>query len=109
MPDVSSAPVTRHGGVGMLRRSAALPRFIHQSLVVLLRGLELVGADHALSRIVAIAVAPRRGRWRLVADHAAAPLLLETIGTVAAKVPLVGPQLAIGVEVLRREDVDLQR
>src|SRR6185369_17316383 len=41
--------------------------------------------------------------------HPATPLLLETVGTVAAEVPLVGPQRAIGVEVFRGEDVDLER
>ena len=106
VPNVAPAPLARHCGVCMLRRSAAAARLVEERLVVGLRRLELVGADDRLARVIPIAVSPCRRCRRLVADHLAPPLLLETIGTVAAEVTLVGPQLAVGIEVLGREDVD---
>ena len=109
VPHVAPAPVARHRGVGVLCRSAAAARLVEERLVVGLCGLELVGADDRLARVVPIAVSPRGRCRRLVADHLAPPLLLETIGTVAPEVPLVGPQRAVGVEVLGREDVDRER
>src|SRR6185503_3813542 len=105
----AAAPLARHSGIGVLRRPAALARLLQERLVVGLRRLELVRTDHRLTRVVPIAVAPRRRCRRRVADHSPSPLLLETVGTVAPEVPLVGPQRAIGVEIFRGEDVHLQR
>src|SRR6187200_1815303 len=96
----------------MLRGAAALLRFSEQRLIVLLRGLEPIWAHDPLARVVAIAVSPRSGARGIFADQRAVQrtsLRLERQRAVAAEVPLVGPQCAIGVEVLRREKVDGQR
>src|SRR5262245_979398 len=109
VPHVASAPVAWDGRVGMLCRSAAALRLREQRFVVGLGGLELVRTDHARPRIVAVTIAPRRRRGRLVANHAASPLLLETVWTIAAEVPFVSPQRPVGVEILGCEDVHFER
>src|SRR5690606_11072340 len=67
-----------------------------------------------LARIIAIAMSPRGGRGRVVADDGSAPagrgpLRFEGGAAVAAEVARVAPELAIAIKVLRREDVDRQR
>src|SRR5690606_42140311 len=59
----------RSGRVRVLGRPAAALRLLEQRLVVLLRGLERIRAHDRLARIVAIAISPRGGRWRIVADQ----------------------------------------
>src|SRR5688572_1277549 len=93
----------------MYGRPAAVLRLRDQRLVVRVRGLEGVRTDHPGARIVAVAVSPGRRRRRPVANDLAAPLPLETKRAVAAEVTLVGPERAVGVKVLRREDVDWKR
>ena len=66
---VAAGPFTRHGGVGVLRRPAALLRLREQRFVVFLSGLERVGADDGFARIVAVAVAPRAPTRAVVADQ----------------------------------------
>src|SRR5690606_17353421 len=98
---------------GVLRRTASLLRLLEQRVVMLLRGLERIRADDRLSRIVLVALPPRRGHRRIVADQRlaerTAPQLLDARRAVAAEVTLVAPELAILVEVLRREQIDRQR
>ena len=87
-------------------------RLLQQRRVVLLGGLERVRAHDLLARIVAIAEAPRGRSRRIVADQrnlVRAPDLLEADGRVAAVVAPVGPELAVLVEILGREDVVRQR
>src|SRR5690606_16522125 len=85
---------------------------LEQRLVVLLGGLERIRAHDRLARIVAIAVAPRGRRRRIVADQAGAvraPLLLERDRAVAAEVARIAPEVAVLVEILGREEIDLER
>src|SRR5690606_39542462 len=105
-------PLPGHGRVRVLGRPAAALRLLEQRLVVLLRGLERIRAHDRLARIVAIAISPRGGRWRIVADQriaVAAPEVLDRGGAVAAEVARIAPEVAVLVEVLRREEVDLER
>src|SRR5690606_34689677 len=99
--------------IRMLRRAAPPLRLLEQSVVVLLGGLERIRADDRLARIVLVALAPWRGRRRVVADHRLterpAPQLLDARRAVAAEIARIAPELAILVEVLRREEVDRQR
>src|SRR5690606_24187936 len=94
-------------------RAAAFLRLLEQGLVVLLGGLERIRADDRLARIVLVAVAPRRGRRRVIADQRLAerpsPELLDARRAVAAEVARVAPKLAVLVEILRREEIDRQR
>src|SRR5690606_37104006 len=61
---------------------------------------------------VAIAEPPRCRARRIVANQAvpiAAPQVLERRRAVATEIPRIAPQLAILVEIVRSEDVDLER
>src|SRR5690606_35225987 len=78
----------------------------------LLRGLERIGAHDRFAWIVAIAVAPRRRRRWILAHQVravSAPEILECGGAVTAEIARIAPELAILVEILRREDVDGKR
>src|SRR5581483_4434971 len=100
-----------HGGIGVLRRPAALARLLEQSLVVLLRGLEPVWTDDRRARVVAVAVTPRGGGRPRLADQPGAeraPLLLDTGRTIAAEVAWIAPQCPILVKVLGREQIHRQ-
>jgi len=79
---------------------------------MLLRGLERIGTDDGLARIVAIAIAPGGGARRIVTNRCTedrAALHLQSFRTVAAEVARVLPQLAVLVEVLGGEEIDRQR
>ena len=96
----------------MRRRAAAIARLLQQGRVVRLRGGERVGADDLAPRIIAIAEAPGGRARRIVADErhlVRAPDLLEADRRIAPVIARVRPELAILVEILRREDVDRQR
>src|SRR5690606_35406969 len=83
-----------------------------QRLVVLLRRLERVRAHDRLARVVAVAVAPRRGARRVVADQTravAGPEALDRERAVAAEVARIAPRVAVRVEVVGREQVPLER
>ncbi len=110
---VAAGPFAGHGRVGVLRRAAALRRLGQQRLVMRLRGLERVRADDGLARIVAVAVTPRR-RARAPSPPISRPPVAPHSSSsadraVAAEVARVVPELAILVEILRREQVDRQR
>src|SRR5690606_28555985 len=105
-------PLARDRRVGVLGRAAALLRLREQGLVVLLRGLERIRAHDRLTRIVAIAMPPRRRGRRILTDQAvavAAPEILERRRAVAAEVARVAPELPVLVEVFRGEQIDGQR
>ena len=106
-----------HRFVGVLRRPASRFRVGHQRLVVILRGLERIGAHDVLARPIHLAVSPARRPGRIAADsrvgRARAGAAAAHVGNlprgVAAPVPLVRPQRAILVEVLGREHVHGKR
>ena len=100
--------------LGVLGRSTTHLCFCEQRFVVFTRRLERVRTDDCFAWVVALAVTPgcrlrvvvveRPGAARIVA-----PDRVEGDRAVAAVVPLVHPEVAIGVEVLRGEDVARQR
>ncbi len=90
-------------------RAAAAASFLQQRLVVLLGGLEGIGADDGLARQAAVAMTPRGIRVRARVQRVGAQNAALNFGrhrAVAAEVALVAPQRLIGVEILAREDVD---
>ena len=93
-------------------RAAFRTGFGEQRLVVLLRRVERIRRHDLLARIIAVAVAPRAGLGRMIADDrhlGGAPLRLEAGGRVAPEIARIGPKLAVDIEVARREDVARQR
>ena len=79
---------------------------------MLLGRREPVRAHDLLARIIAVAEAPGRRARRIVADQrhlVRAPDLLEADGRVAAVIARIEPEVAVLVEVRRREDVVRQR
>src|SRR5690606_28816574 len=110
-PYVAAGPLAGHGRIRVLRRPAAPLRLLEQRLVVLLRGRERIRAHDRLARIVAVAVAPRGGRGRIVADdpRPRGPLRLERGAAVAAEVARIAPERPVLVEILGRENIDRER
>src|SRR5688572_31348731 len=102
--------VAGHRRVRVLGGAAATAGLLEQCLVMLLRGLEGVRAHYAHARVVAVAITPRRRLRRLLADQRIlAPEILERCGAVAAEVARIAPQLAILVEIRRREKIHRER
>src|SRR4029079_14934881 len=99
--------------VRVLGRPAACLGLREQRLVTLLRGLERVGAHYALARVILLAIAPSRRARRVAADRrdagVRAALGLDRPRAVAAEIALVGPERAVLVEILRREEIDRER
>src|SRR5690606_13129932 len=109
---VAAGPLAGNRGVGVLGRPAAAARLLEQPSVVRLRGLEFIGADYRLARIVAVAVAPRSARRRIVPDRAAAvtaPEVFDRSRAVAAEIARVAPERPVLVEILRGEEIHLER
>jgi hypothetical protein len=113
VPGIAPVPV-RQRLLRVRRWSAACFGFDEQGCVVFLCGLERIGTDDGLARVVAIAMAPGC-RCRVAVFECpwtagvVAPDRVERDRTVAAVVVLVHPQRAIEVEVLRCKDVARQR
>ncbi len=74
-----------------------------------LRRLERVGADNRRAWVISVAVSPGGRARGVVADHTLPPLRLERIRAVAAEIARVAPERAVGVEILRGEEVNLER
>ena len=77
-----------------------------------LRRLEFIGTDERLAGQALVAQSPRGRARRIAADHRdgiGAVLVLEPLRAVAAEVARILPELAILVEILRREQIDGQR
>src|SRR5689334_14333835 len=107
---IAPRPLPRHGRVRVLRWAAALARLREQRFVMFLRRLERVRAHDRLTRVIAVAITPRRRPGRIVADQPIlAPEILERGGAVAAEVTRIAPQVAVLVEVRRREEIDFER
>ena len=103
---VAPRPLAGHGRVRVLGGAAAPARLLEQCLVMLLRGLERVRAHDRLARVIAVAITPRRRLRRILADQPIlAPEILERGRAVAAEVARIAPQIAILVEVRRREQI----
>ena len=94
------------------RGTAASLRLGEQGRVVRFRGIESVGTDDLVARIVPIAVTPRSRRRRIVTDQrdlVCAPDLLQADRRVATVVARIGPERLVEVKILGREDVHRQR
>src|SRR5690606_32439241 len=84
-------------------------------LVVLSCRLERVWRNDGLARVVDLAAAPRGALGRRRADQHArrrevgAPHGLQRRRAVAAEVARIGPEVAVEIEVLRGEEVALER
>src|SRR5688572_28414587 len=111
LPSIPAVPV----GQRCLRvdgRPALALGLGEQRRVVLLRRLERVRAHDLLARVIAVAESPGCRARRIVSDQrhlVGAPDLLEADRRVAAVIARVEPEIAVLVEVLRRENVVRQR